>query len=64
MIESLKERRDIETEDARHQHCYRKNDRCGVDSEARVVEERIEHDPNAFTAADDAEAVERYDEEH
>lgn len=64
VIEGLEESGDVEAENAGHQHGYREDDRCGVDGEPRVVKESVEHDSDAFAAADDAEAVKSYDKVH
>ena len=63
MIESLQERRDVQTHDAAHQGGNGQDYRGEVDGEARVRDEGVEDDADAFAAVDNGEAVEGYDEE-
>ncbi len=62
MVKRLQETGDIKTQDAAHDGGDAEQHRGEVDGEARVRDEGVEDDADAFAAGDDDEAVEGDDE--
>lgn len=64
MIEGIQEWGQFGTQYSGHYEGERQDDGCEIDSEARMVEEGVEHDAYAFSTTDKTEAIERLYKEH
>lgn len=64
MVERFEKSRKMGAQDPCHHKSHGEDDGCGAKGEAGVVEEGVEHDAEAFSAVQETEAVEGFEEEH